>query len=178
MRGKTELGKVVSSHSAAWGASSLIAKLRIDSPSASCSPGKMKALRLAPKSGLTTLLWAVAIGQGSSLVVLDAAAGKLAQARSKVNSRTAYFELWVLCGANSVAGLPSTLSVPSIAGVTLTGRGARKCSARTPWKVKVPAGAKGGPGMFGAGVPSTGSRARVPIRADSTSTHRLVVSIV
>ena len=54
MRAKTESGKVVSSHSSACGASSLIAKLRIDSRSASCSSVKMKCLRLAAKSGLRT----------------------------------------------------------------------------------------------------------------------------
>ena len=47
MRGKTQSGNVVSSHSSAWGASSLIAKRRIDSRSASCSSVKMKCLRLA-----------------------------------------------------------------------------------------------------------------------------------
>ena len=46
---------MVSSHSSACGASSLIAKLRIDSRSASCSSVKMKCLRWLLKSGLTTL---------------------------------------------------------------------------------------------------------------------------
>ena len=56
MRAKTESGKVVSSHSSACGASSLTAKLRIDSRSASCSSVKMKCLRLAAKSGLRTVV--------------------------------------------------------------------------------------------------------------------------
>ena len=52
---KTESGNVVSSHSSACGASSLVAKLRIDSRSCSCSSVKMKCLRVAPKSGLRTV---------------------------------------------------------------------------------------------------------------------------
>ena len=52
MRVKTESGKVVSSHSSACGASSLIAKPRIDSRSSSCSSVKMKCLRLAREVGL------------------------------------------------------------------------------------------------------------------------------
>ena len=55
MRLNTQSGNVVSSHSSACGASSLTAKLRIDSRSASCSSVKMKCLRLAAKSGLRTL---------------------------------------------------------------------------------------------------------------------------
>ena len=55
MRVKTESGNVVSSHSSAWGASSLVAKRRIDSRSCSCSSVKMKCLRGASKSGLRTL---------------------------------------------------------------------------------------------------------------------------
>ena len=62
MRGKTESGNVVSSHSSACGASSLIAKPRIDSRSCSCSSVKMKCLRLASKSGLRTSCAAVAMG--------------------------------------------------------------------------------------------------------------------
>ena len=54
MRGKTQSGNVVSSHSSACGASSLIAKPRIDSRSSSCSSVKMKCWRLAAKSGLRT----------------------------------------------------------------------------------------------------------------------------
>ena len=61
MRGKTESGNVVSSHSSAWGASSLVTNARIDSRSCSCSSVKMKCLRAAPKSGLRTLS-AVAMG--------------------------------------------------------------------------------------------------------------------
>ena len=61
MRVNTQLGKVVSSHSSAWGASSLVAKLRIDSRSCSCSSVKMKCLRFAPKSGFRTFCSAVAI---------------------------------------------------------------------------------------------------------------------
>ena len=45
MRGKTESGKVVSSHSSACGASSFITNAWIDSRSASCSSPKMKCLR-------------------------------------------------------------------------------------------------------------------------------------
>src|SRR5436190_1052114 len=45
MRENTQSGKVVSSHSSACGASSLTAKLVIDSRSASCSSVKMKCLR-------------------------------------------------------------------------------------------------------------------------------------
>ena len=56
MRWKTESGKVVSSHSSACGASSFVAKPRIDSRSCSCSSVKMKCLRRAPKSGLRTSL--------------------------------------------------------------------------------------------------------------------------
>ena len=48
MRRKTESGKVVSSHSSEWGASSLITKARMDSRSRSCSSVKMKCLRRAP----------------------------------------------------------------------------------------------------------------------------------
>src|SRR5258707_8710537 len=64
MRLKTESGNVVSSHSSAWGASSLTAKLVIDSRSCSCSSLKMKCLRLALKSGFRTLS-AVAAMSGS-----------------------------------------------------------------------------------------------------------------
>ena len=52
MRGKTESGNVVSSHSSACGASSLVAKLRIDSRSASCSSVKMKCRLEAAVVGL------------------------------------------------------------------------------------------------------------------------------
>src|SRR5215212_5526982 len=52
MRLKTESGKVVSSHSSAWGASSLVTNEWIDSRSWWCSSVKMKCLRLAPWSGL------------------------------------------------------------------------------------------------------------------------------
>ena len=54
MRRKTESGNVVSSHSSAWGASSLTANARIDSRSCSCSSLKMKCLRRAAWSGLRT----------------------------------------------------------------------------------------------------------------------------
>ena len=54
MRWKTESGKVVSSHSSAWGASSFVDEARIDSRSWSCSSVKMKCLRWAPKSGFST----------------------------------------------------------------------------------------------------------------------------
>ena len=54
MRRKTESGKVVSSHSSACGASSFLAKARMDSRSWSCSSVKMKCLRLVSKSGLST----------------------------------------------------------------------------------------------------------------------------
>src|SRR3954453_11523898 len=62
MRRKTQSGKVVSSHSSACGASSLVAKLRIDSRSCSCSSLKMKCRRFDPESGLRTVS-AVAIGR-------------------------------------------------------------------------------------------------------------------
>ena len=52
MRVKTESGKVVSSHSSACGASSLVTNERIDSRSWWCSSVKMKCLRWAPWSGL------------------------------------------------------------------------------------------------------------------------------
>src|SRR4051794_22482700 len=55
MRGKTQLSKVVSSHSSAWGASSFSAKFAIDSRSASCSSVNAKWRRLELKSGLRTL---------------------------------------------------------------------------------------------------------------------------
>ena len=54
MRRKTESGKVVSSHSSAWGASSLVTNARIDSRSWSCSSVKMKCLRRVAWSGLST----------------------------------------------------------------------------------------------------------------------------
>src|SRR5260370_11493986 len=99
MRWKTESGKVVSSHSSACGASSLIAKLRIDSRSCSCSSVKMKCLREAWKSGLRTLSAVAAMWCG--LLVLGAWAGgdgwpaawlqTLTQRDAKVNSRATYF---------------------------------------------------------------------------------------
>ena len=52
MRANTESGKVVSSHSSAWGASSLVTNEWIDSRSWWCSSVKMKCLRWAPWSGL------------------------------------------------------------------------------------------------------------------------------
>src|SRR5438067_367030 len=55
MRRNTQSGNVVSSHSSACGASSLVAKFVIDSRSCSCSSLKMKCLRLAWKSGFKTL---------------------------------------------------------------------------------------------------------------------------
>src|SRR3954466_5350802 len=64
MRSKTQFGKVVSSHSSAWGASSFVAKLRIDSRSASCSSVKMKWRFLESKSGLRTFSAAVAMAGG------------------------------------------------------------------------------------------------------------------
>src|SRR3954452_19253764 len=76
MRLKTQSGKVVSSHSSACGASSLRAKLRIDSRSCSCSSVKMKWRPLEPESGLRT---------GS----LDMG-GTVAAPAKKVNSYTAY----------------------------------------------------------------------------------------
>ena len=54
MRWKTESGKVVSSHSSAWGASSFVTNARIDSRSWSCSSVKMKCLRRETWSGLST----------------------------------------------------------------------------------------------------------------------------
>src|SRR3954468_24030078 len=62
MRGKTESGKVVSSHSSACGAISLTMKRRMDSRSWSCSSVKMKCLRWAPKSGFSTLSVAAMAG--------------------------------------------------------------------------------------------------------------------
>src|SRR3954447_12741272 len=64
MRSNTQFGKVVSSHSSAWGASSLVQKLRIDSRSASCSSVKMKWRFLESKSGLRTFSAAVAMAGG------------------------------------------------------------------------------------------------------------------
>src|SRR5215212_5744923 len=52
MRLKTESGKVVSSHSSAWGASSLVTNEWIDSRSWWCSSVKMKCFRCEPWSGL------------------------------------------------------------------------------------------------------------------------------
>src|SRR5829696_2318950 len=52
MRANTESGKVISSHSSAWGASSLVTNEWIDSRSWWCSSVKMKCLRWAPWSGL------------------------------------------------------------------------------------------------------------------------------
>src|SRR5580692_9485326 len=54
MRRTIELGKVVSSHSVAWGRISLIANRRIVSRSWSCSSVKMKCLRALAWSGLRT----------------------------------------------------------------------------------------------------------------------------
>ena len=51
MRVKTESGKVVSSHSSAWGASSFVTNARIDSRSWSCSSVKMKCLRRIRRRG-------------------------------------------------------------------------------------------------------------------------------
>src|SRR5438105_4009628 len=62
MRVNTQSGNVVSSHSSACGASSLTAKLVIDSRSASCSSLKMKCLRVLWKSGFSTLSAVAAIG--------------------------------------------------------------------------------------------------------------------
>src|SRR3954470_189490 len=64
MRSNTQFGKVVSSHSSAWGASSFVQKLRIDSRSASCSSVKMKWRFLESKSGLRTFSAAVAMAGG------------------------------------------------------------------------------------------------------------------
>src|SRR3954471_24456375 len=64
MRSNTQFGKVVSSHSSACGASSLVQKLRIDSRSASCSSVKMKWRFLESKSGLRTFSAAVAMAGG------------------------------------------------------------------------------------------------------------------
>src|SRR4051794_40325114 len=52
MRGKTQSSKVFSSHSSAWGWSSLTTNAWIDSRSRSCSSVKMKCGRLAAWSGL------------------------------------------------------------------------------------------------------------------------------
>ena len=60
IRGNTESGNVVSSHSSACGASSLITKLWIDSRSASCSSVKMKCRRGAAWSGFWTSVAAIA----------------------------------------------------------------------------------------------------------------------
>ena len=79
MRWKTESGNVVSSHSSACGASSLIAKLRIDSRSCSCSSVKMKCLRGCLKSGFSTLS-AVAAMAGGLLVIWVRGAAADAQA--------------------------------------------------------------------------------------------------
>src|SRR4051794_34654520 len=54
MRGKTESGKVVSSHSSECGRSSFVQKFAIDSRSCSCSSVKPKWRRLELKSGLRT----------------------------------------------------------------------------------------------------------------------------
>ena len=70
MRANTESGNVVSSHSSACGASSLVTNARIDSRSRSCSSLKMKCRCDAAKSGLRT-----------------SAAGVL----MKVDSRTSHF---------------------------------------------------------------------------------------
>src|SRR3954469_309482 len=91
MRSKTQFGKVVSSHSSACGASSFVAKLRIDSRSASCSSVKMKWRFFDPKSGLMTFS-AVALGAGVSLV-RRTARRTVADPVEKVNSGTAYFPL-------------------------------------------------------------------------------------
>src|SRR4051794_23263496 len=64
MRSNTQFGKVVSSHSSACGASSFVAKLRIDSRSASCSSVKMKWRFFESKSGLRTFSAAVAMAGG------------------------------------------------------------------------------------------------------------------
>src|SRR3954465_10667119 len=64
MRSKTQFGKVVSSHSSAWGASSFVQKLRIDSRSASCSSVKMKWRFFESKSGLRTFSADVAMAGG------------------------------------------------------------------------------------------------------------------
>src|SRR4051812_9027480 len=64
MRSNTQFGKVVSSHSSAWGASSFVQKLRIDSRSASCSSVKMKWRFLESKSGLRTFSAAGAMAGG------------------------------------------------------------------------------------------------------------------
>src|SRR4051794_18209879 len=88
MRLKTQFGKVVSSHSSACGASSLVAKLRIDSRSCSCSSLKMKCRRFDPKSGLRTVS-AVAIGRLAPVRLR----GTVAEHRGKVNSGTVYFPL-------------------------------------------------------------------------------------
>ena len=67
MRVKTESGKVVSSHSSACGASSFVTNALIDSRSWSCSSVKMKCLRLAPWSGLSSVS-AVAMACSQSTV--------------------------------------------------------------------------------------------------------------
>src|SRR3954454_19278071 len=83
MRLKTQLGNVVSSHSAEWGASSFCANLRIDSRSCSCSSVKMKWRLRAPKSGLRTLEGAEASAGAETGLVMP----------GRVDSRTSYFQL-------------------------------------------------------------------------------------
>ena len=55
IRLKTESGKPSRSHSSEWGASSLVAKLSIDSRSASCSSVRQKCRRGVEKSGLISV---------------------------------------------------------------------------------------------------------------------------
>src|SRR3954454_9664356 len=99
MRSKTQFGKVVSSHSSACGASSFVAKLRIDSRSASCSSLKMKWRFFDPKSGFRTFS-AVAMGRGA-LLDRRTARRTVADRAAKVNSGTAYFPL-VACGGGKL----------------------------------------------------------------------------
>jgi hypothetical protein len=80
---------VVSSHSAACGASSFFTKARIDSRSWSCSSVKMKCLRLVSKSGLSTFS-AVAI---AAPPVVNAGGPVRDAHATKVGSGTSYFWL-------------------------------------------------------------------------------------
>ena len=97
MRGNTESGNVVSSHSSAWGASSLVAKLRIDSRSCSCSSVKMKCLRCALEVGLAarSRRWPCGVSIGAALASVRRRSrasvakliGTLTHESAKVNSR-------------------------------------------------------------------------------------------
>ncbi len=90
MRLKTQSGKPSCSHSSEWGASSCLAKLSIDSRSASCSSVRQKCLLGAPKSGLISVASSCHRGT-SGLGALDRrCCAKLQDSPAKVNSRTSY----------------------------------------------------------------------------------------